>query len=891
MIRRWQRRLRYWMRGHERARLLREEMEIHLKMMAQDLVEDGMTESDAYDAARRRFGNATLHQEESRQMWIARWLHDFIQDAVFALRTLRKQPGFAAVAVISAALGIGACSTIFGIANFALFRQLPVEDPSRLMSISPKNLRSGKAGQSMSYPELEDLRQAPSFRGIAAYFQFMPAVISGGGEPHRYWGSVATANYFDVVRPAFVLGRGFASTRDDKEGESPVVVLSYQLWRSRFAADRAIVGRSIELNRRKVTVIGVTGPGFRGTEPMFFSDFWLPFSMLDALAEVGMDGDLLGDRGSQWLMSVGRLRAAVNGEAAAAEVNVIGERLRTDYPATNKDRVFRVERAGQLNPGIRKMAAMFFLMLLVVAILLLGTACANIANLLLARASARQKEIATRLAIGAGRSRLVRQLLTESAMLALLGGAAGYAIAHLGAGAIGRSRIPLSLPVDLSVSLDYRVMLFSMALSALTGVVFGLVPALRATRPDLSAALQGEDSPIGQLRRFGLRNLLVVAQVAICMTLLICSGLFLRSFHSARNMDTGLAHRNVLLLAFDPSLNRNSPSDTRHMVDTMLEGVRGLPGVESASVSSSVPLDLEGTQNSFAPEDRIADRDRNLIRADIYSVAPQFFETLGIRIIDGEDYRPGVPSEDIVIVNQAAAASAFGKKNPIGRRILYLGRTVRIVGLVQTTKSRTIGEDPHPCLYFPMARELRGNESLTGMTLLFRTRGDPAGYARLAPQAIRSIAPDLAPFDVRTMDTQVSRALFLPRVTALLFGLAGFTGLLIATIGIYGLISFTVSRRSREIGLRVALGASRVQVVGMVLKQGIALTALGSAIGLSLAAVLGRTVASLLYGVSSTDALTFITVPVFLLTISAAACVAPARRAASVDPNRALRCE
>jgi predicted permease len=404
-------------------------------------------------------------------------------------------------------------------------------------------------------------------------------------------------------------------------------------------------------------------------------------------------------------------------------------------------------------------------------------------------------------------------------------------------------------------------------------------------------ALKGAGAPVGRLPQFGLRNLLVVAQVAICMALLICSGLFLRSFHSARNIDTGIAQRNVLLMAFDPSLNRNSPSDTRRIVTTILEGVRALPGVESASVSSSVPLDMEGTQNSFVTEDRIAGQDKNLIRADIYSVAPQFFQTLGIRIMDGEDYRPGVSSEDIVIVNQAAADRAFAKQDPIGRRISYLGRSVRIVGLVQTTKSRTIGEDPHPCLYFPLARDFRGNESLTGMTLVFRTRGEPAGYARLALRTIRNIAPDLAIFDVRTMDTQLSRALFLPRVTALLFGFAGSTGLLIATMGIYGLISFTVARRSREISLRMALGATRSQVLGMVLTQGIALTAVGSAIGLSLALVLSRTAASLLYGVSSTDATTFVAVPAFLLAIALVACAVPARRAASLDPNRALRCE
>jgi predicted permease len=891
MIRRWQRRLRYWLCSHERAQLLREEMEAHLEMMVQARMEDGMTESDAQNAARREFGNSTLKQEEARGTWIARWLSDLVQDCAFALRTVRKQPGFAAVAVLSAALGIGACSLVFGIANFALFRRLPVEDPSHLMSIYPQNLRRGRVGQSISYPDVEDLRQAHSFQGIAAYFQSMPATISSGGEPQRYWGSVATANYFDVVRPSFAIGRGFDTAKGGIDGESEVVVLSYQLWQSRFGGHRSVVGRSIELNRRKVTVVGVTGPEFRGTDSMFFSDFWLPFSMLDALADVGMGGDRLRDRGSQWLMAAGRLRAGVSEKTAAAEVDTIGQRLSAAYPVTNKDRGFRVERAGQLNPGIRKMIAAFFLMLLVVAALVLCTTCANIANLLLARASARQKEIATRLAIGAGRGRLVRQLLTESAILALLGGIAGYSVAQLGAAAIGRSRIPLSLPVDLSVSLDYRVMLFSMALSALTGVVFGLVPALRATRPDLTGALKEGGVSIGQSRRFGLRNLLVVAQVAICMVLLICSGLFLRSLHSARNMDTGFEHRNLLLMAFDPSLNRYSPDETRRILDAMLQGVRAIPGVESASIGDSVPLNIEGTQNSFVPEDRIANQENNLIRADVYSIAPRFFETLGIRMIRGEDFRPGVPTEDIVIVNQAAAAKAFAHENPIGRRISHLGTMVRIVGLVQTAKSRTVWEDPHPCLYFPIARNVRGNDSLTGMTLVLRTRGDPIAYARLARQTIRDIDPALAVFNIRSMDTQISEALFLPRTAALLFGLAGCMGLLISTIGVYGVVSFTVARRTREISVRMALGATRVQVLGMVLRQGLALSAAGAAVGLGLSLELSRIAASLLYGVSPTDTLTFILVPMFLLLIALAACLVPAQRAASLDPIRALKYE
>ncbi len=503
MIRRWRRRLRYWLHGGERARLLREEMAIHLEMKVQELMENGMTEPEARGAARRQFGNSTRQQEEARETWIARWLSDLVQDGGFAARTLRKQPGFAAVAVLSAALGIGACSLIFGLANFALFRPLPVDDPSRLASISGKNLRRGKVGISLSYLDFEDLRRASSFQDMTAFSQFLPAAISSSGEPQRVWGSMVTANYFDVVRPAFAAGHGFDAGRDNRQGEVPVVVLSYGLWQSRFGGDPGIVGRTVELNRIKTIVAGVTGPGFRGTELMFYSDFWVPFSTLDRLSTTGIDPGRLQDRGGQWLMAVGRLRDGVSEQQAAAEVEVIGQRLRSAWPVTNRDRSFHVERAGQVNAGFRKMIVVFFSMLLTVAVLVLCTACANVANLLLARASARQKEIATRLAIGAGRGRLVRQLLTESVMLALLGGAGGYGIAQLGAAAIGRSRIPLSMPVDLTITLDYRVMLFCMALSTITGMVFGLVPALagNAPRPDRRAEGRARSHrPIAALR-------------------------------------------------------------------------------------------------------------------------------------------------------------------------------------------------------------------------------------------------------------------------------------------------------------------------------------------------------------------------------------------------------
>ncbi|HWB95961.1 MAG TPA: ABC transporter permease [Bryobacteraceae bacterium] len=817
-------------------------------------------------------------------------LRDLVQDTVFTARMIRQRRGFAAAAAVSAALGIGACSTIFTLANYALLRPLPVKDASRLVSVSGRNLRQGRAGRSMTYPDFADLRQARSFEGMTAFFSFLPATIASGGEPQRYWGSLVTADYFDVVRPAFAIGRGFDPQKDDRKGEAAVVVLSHRLWRSRFRGDPDILGRSIEVNGRKAKVVGVTGPGFRGTEALFFSDFWLPFSMFDLLQDAGMGGDRVHDRGSQWLMAAGRLHNGVSEAAAAAELEVIGERLRAAYPATNRDRGFHLERAGQMNPGLRKMIVAFFLLLLAVAGLVLFTACANVANLLLARASARQKEIATRLAIGAGRGRLIRQLLTESVMLALIGGIGGYAIAWLGASGIGRARLPIGMPVDLSVPLDHRVMLFSIALSAVTGVVFGLVPALRAARVDLVGGLKDQPVRLGQSRRFGLRNLLVVAQVTVCMVLLICSGLFLRSFSSARHLATGFAHRNLLLVGFDPSMNRYSKDETRRIVDAVLADARALPGVESASLSSGVPLDLEGTQNSFVPEGQGGD-EKSRTSADIYAVSPGFFETLGIRRTEGEDFRPGVATEDVAIVNQALVHKAFRGQSPLGRRILYMGRVVQIIGVVETVKSRSIGEEPRPCLYFPMARDLRGNDSLTGMKLVLRTRGNPAGYTAAVHRMIRRIDPTLAIFDVRTMEEQLSRALFFPRAAALLFGLAGGMGLLIATVGLYGVISFTVAQQTKEIGIRMALGAMRWQVLRMVLQRGLVLTVIGAVAGLGLSAALARAAASLLYGISPTDGVTFVCVPALLLTIALAACLVPARRAAALDPMQALRYE
>ncbi len=882
------RQFQYWRQRAERERLLREEMDSHIAMLAAAFEEEGMDRDAAKDAARRRFGSGLRYAEECRRMWIAQWASDLSQDAVYAFRSIRRQPGVAIVAMVSSALGIAACALIFAVANQALFRLLPVESPARVVSVYGKSLLKGKTGQSMSYPDIEDLRQAGAFAALTAFFH-IPATISTNGEPQRYWGMVTQANYFDVARPGFLLGRGFDAGRDDRPGENPVVVLSCRLWRSRFAADAGILGRPIVMNGHKVTVIGVTREGFRGTEAMLYADFWTPFSFYDTLP--GADRRRLLDRGGQWLMATARLRDGVSLATASAEVDGLGQRMRSTYPATNKNRAYQVQIAGQVNPGLRGIVGVFFLMLLIVAGLVHLTSCANVANLLLARASARGREIATRLAIGAGRGRLVRQLLTESVILALPGGVAGYGIAATGISALGLARLPLTAPIDLSIALDWRVVLFAAVLSVATGIVFGLIPALRATKAGLLDALKEDAVRLGTWRRFGLRNMLVVAQVAICMVLLICSGLFLRSLQSAYRIDVGFEPRNLLLASFDPSLHGQTPDASWRIVERILQEARTLPGVRTAALANNVPLQMEKVQNAFTPEAEEANDVRERLTADIYVISRGFFETFGIRILEGEDFPEGSPSEDIALVNQELAKKAFPGRTPIGRRIHYQGRTVRITGVVATAKSRTIGEEPHACLYFPLASERKENEAMSGLTLVLRTARDPAGYMTVVRETIRSADPGLAVFHLRTMDQQLFEALTMARLTAWLFGLAGGIGLAIAAVGLFGVISFSVSRRTKEIGIRMALGAKRSEVLAMVLGQGMRLSVIGVAVGIGLALALSRLAAGLLYGVSPADAVTFTIVPLLLILIAMAACFVPARRAASLDPLRALRHE
>ena len=889
----------------ERQHDFEREVRTHLELEADARRDSGMGSEDARYAAIRAFGNQTLIGEDVRALWGRPSLDALVQDLRYAGRTMRRSPGFSAIAVGSSALGIGACSAIFAIFNVAVFKPLPAAEPGRLMSISEMDRRTGEAGNALSYLDFQDLRAARSFEGIAAVDSRFPASVGLDGDFERMWGALVTPNFFSVTRPAFVLGRGFDANRDDTPGEPPVVVLTHHLWQSRFGGDPGILGRSIAINDRPATVVGVTEAGFTGTEAGIVSDFWIPFSMLDEV-ESRM-GPITKNRRRHWLSAVGRLRSGVDARTARGELDIIASSLNVTFADGDQNRGFHVERAGQIDPGLRRMALTWFLLLLGATVLVLLAACANVANLLLGRASARRREIAARMALGARRGRLVRQLLTESLVLGMAGGMGGWLIASYVTSLAGLVRTPFGWPLDLTVPLDYRVLIFCSVLSVLTSLVFGLIPALRATRLDLVSGLK-PDAPGNVLAlRFGLRSVLVIAQVAICTVLLLCTGLFLRSLHTVRGMDFGVRNRNLLLLAFDPSLGHRTDVQSRQLVSDVLERARSASGVEAATLTTEVPLTFIINNSRFKRAEKENDPSALRVAADIYTVGPGFFSTMGISILAGgkaeiesmlgsraaelDRHRVGPRPARPVIVNDAFARAAFPNESAIGQRIVGDGKALDIVGVVQTVKSRTIGEDPRPSIYLPILTEYIASQAYRGVTLVVKTRGAAGAYADSLRQVIRSVDPSLAVFEVRTMESHVRDALVVPRLTWGLSAVAGGIGLTLATIGVYGVISFAVARRRRELGIRLAIGARPGEVLTMILRQGLTLASIGIAVGLLAALGVTRFAATFLYAVNPRDPATFVVVPAVLLAVALLACLLPARAASRLDPVEVLRSE
>jgi predicted permease len=809
-----------------------------------------------------------------------------LQDLRFAARSFVRTPGFTLVMIVSIALGIAANTTVFSILNGLLLGRLPVSDPDRLVVFSN--------GNTFSYLDYQDYRDQskPVFEDVAVHFPLVPASIAGTGEPERLWGQLASANYFRVVGVNPFLGRGFLPEEDTVFGRDPVVVLSYGLWQRRFGRDSMVVGRQISMNGAPYTVVGVMPAGFHGTDRALLPDFWVPVAMYrQILPDLAID-NLHEKRDAQWLILNARLRPGVSRETAVTAVNVITQRINREYKKGNTIAArpaITLDDAGGLPGGLNVFVGNLMLFLMVVVGLVLMVACANVANLLLARATSRRKEIGIRLAIGANRGRLIRQLLTESVFLATLGASLGSAITWIAAAALSKIQLPFPIPVSFNFVPGGLVLGFTAGLAILTGIVFGLTPALRATRPDLVTSLKDLGGGFSRLRQFGLRNGLVAAQVALSFVLLAGAVLFLRSLQNAGSVDIGFRPQNVALMAVDPKLNGYTPERTKQFVAQLRERVQSIPGVQSVSFLDSVPLSLGGTSDGFETMDTPGGVRKT--GTDLYTVGSRFFETFGIPILRGRDFQLTRDGRNVVIISQTMSRKLFGEENAVGRRLKSDGKIYEVIGMARDAKSRMIGEGPKSVAYFFLEPEPSKVVSFFGISVVVKTSGNPASVFPAVREQIRWLDPKLAVFNQETMQQHVNNALLIPRVCALLLGVFGTIGLSLAVIGLYAVMSYLVRSQTREIGIRMALGAGAGSVLWSTARRGVALAGAGLAIGCALALATGRFAEAFLLGVNGHDLLTFVIVPVVLLAAAGVAVLVPARRAARVDPIRALRYE
>jgi predicted permease len=806
------------------------------------------------------------------------------QDLSYSFRRLSRSPGFVFAVILSIGLGIAANATIFSMVSRFVFWPPPVADPSTLMSIHTTH-DGDRCCNSFSWPTYTDLRdQARSFSGVAAYYELLPASIGGHGEPERVWGQATTSNFFNVAQIRMSLGRGFLAS----EEPLPVIVLSHRLWQRRFASDPGILGKSIPLSGHTFTVVGVAPRGFRGLDLILDPEFWVPLGNVEQLATSIPSRST---RDYHWLAVVARLKPGVSQSQATAELTTIAQRFAKAYPATDKGGGFLMDQAGSLPPRDKSTVLLFLAALSIVVLLVLGIACANIANLLLAQAAGRRREMAVRIALGATRSQLLRQMLVESLMLALGGGVFGAMLALWATSALSAFRIPAPVPLDLSISVDWRVQLYTFALSVGAGLLFGFAPAWIASRPILASALKGEDGLTRPGRLLSLRDVLVVSQIVMSLVLLCVTGLFLRSLERAVGIDIGFRSHNVLMLSVDPRVHGYTADRTNQFLEQLRGRVAGIPGVISVAVTDAAPLSGGNRSDAFHAESQSKSTGQDPI-VELYMASPGYFETMGIPRLAGRDFaHEAASAPKVAVVNRAFAEHFFARESPLGQRVVDGETTYEIIGVVENIKSRTLGEDTRYVLFRSLAQSTGSDPSFLGYQLVVHTAGDSAAIASAVRAQIHALDSTMAVYNTATMEEHLREALFLPRLAGTLFGIFGFIGLVLAAVGLYGVMSYSVSRRTREIGIRIALGSQLGAVRRLILRQGMVLTVIAMALGLPAAFAVAGLLSSFLYGVRPHDAITFTLVPLFLALVALAASWLPAQRASRIDPQSALRYE
>jgi len=809
-----------------------------------------------------------------------------LQDVRYGIRMLAKNPGFTAVAVLSLALGIGGNATVYSWLEAVLLHPLSlVQDSGKLVAV--ESVMPDGSYHTSSYPDYRDYRDHNHvFSGMIGFELIGTNLkLEKEQQPQRDWGLIVTENYFDLLGVKAARGRTFHA--DDARGPNsdPYIVLSDGLWRWRFGADPKVVGKSVDINQHPFTVIGVAPRGFNGTIVGIAAEYFVPMMMQPQ----ALPGEDLEIRNPTFIHMMGRLKPGVTLAQARAEMSTLARQLERQYPNTNKDVGAYVNPVWQAHYGLQSFLLPVLAFLMVVVILVLLIACANVANLLLARATVREKEIAIRSALGADRARLIRQLLIESLLLAGLGGATGILLSLWTTNFLMVFTPPAHLPIGLPVGVDGRVFAFTLALSILTAMIFGLAPALQTTRPSGNATLKNggrtSSSTSGQHR---LRNLLVVTETILAVVLLAGAGLLVRSLRAATTSSPGFRADGVLLTSFDLRGNGYSDDKAAAFFEQLTDRLKTLPGVQGASLERYVPMWFTGRSYTIPELEGYTPKpgEQNLI--DLNVVGPNYFSVMQIPILSGREFtaqdRKG--AQRVCIINETMARRFWPGQNPIGRHVGTWEHQWAIAGVVKDIKYHSLNEDPQPFLYFSFWQDTGADANV-----LIRTSGDPLKFLPQVREQVRAIDPGVAVLESDSVANLLSVSLFAYRTAATLAAVLGGLGLLLAAIGIYGVLSYSVSQRSHEIGIRMALGADRRSVLGLVVGQGMRLTLLGVALGLLAALAAMHLLGSLLYGVTANDPITFVAVMATLSAVALIACFIPARRAMAVDPIVALRHE
>ncbi|HLH05292.1 MAG TPA: ABC transporter permease [Bryobacteraceae bacterium] len=862
---------------------LHAELEDHLAREIEQNIAAGMTPDKAREAARKSIGPVALYQEECRDARATRLLDTAGRDFRYAFRMLRRTPLFTASAIATLALGIGANTAVFTFVENILLRSLPVMNPQQLVAVN-----WGESAN-MSYPNYVDFRDRNQVFSSLAAHRFIQANLSlRSRENFLSWGFEASGNYFQTLGVHPFSGRFFGPADDDKPNAHPVVVLSYRYWQTHFASNPGAVGGTIKISGYPFTIIGIAPPEFGGTELLFNAEFWIPMSM-ELEAEPGSDWLHQRMAGDIWVL--GRLKPGVSRPQAEADLDRIAQQIAHAYPNQFDARAkFHLSKPGLVGQALRSPITGFGIVLTIIATLALLLACVNLAGMLLARASDRGREVAIRLALGAGRRQLLRQFLVESALLGLSAGAVGFALAFIACRWFSSLGFGIDLPFNHSLQPDMAVLFYTLGLACLAVLLFGLAPALHSLRASVIAGLREAALP-GRFRRLNMRDLLVAGQIALSVVLVVSSVLVVRSLRHALSLNLGFNPENVVTLSFEQRSKDYTPALSRRLDAALLQKAAAIPGIEAAGIIDNMPLRVDHGNNSIISRaDRPVPPPAERQGATIYTISPGYLRAAGTKLLSGRDLNEhdNEHAPPMGLVNEALARALFQNEDPLGRHVRLsdnpADKGFEIVGVVETGKYEYLGEDPHPAVFLPIAQTGTG-----WTTLVARTHLAVSAAVPLLQKAALDLNPDLSFSNVGSLKDQLSLQLFPARAAAIVLGSFGIFAMLLSATGLFALMAYAVSRRSREIGIRMALGANPHQVLSAVLKRTVILCSAGVTAGTLLTLASARLLSFVLYGVSPRDPLTYATALLLMLAVALAAVWHPALRAIHIDPAITLR--